>query len=373
MSEGRRVRIAIVGPLRFPNPQGGMTRHVEEIGARLAAAGHDVTVFCKSAPREVEREYRGMRVHRVRGLRAPGWDRLGHTFVASLLAALGRYDVVHFHSLTSSGFSLLPRVLRKRVVVTVHRLEWQDEKWNRAQRRFLQFAEWSAVHGAHALITVSRAFADDLATRYRRLPPTTYIANGVEPARAVGPAPLAAFGLEPGGYSLFVGRLVPEKGVHVALDAFEQLGDETLVLLGGARHEDAYVRELHARADRSNGRIRFLGIQTGDVLAALYEHARALVAPSFHEGQPLAVLEAMTYGRCVVASDIHAHVELLAGTGVLWPAGDAAALADALRSVLADDALRTRAGEAGRRRIEESPEFRWDHAARETARVLAGP
>ncbi len=366
------MRIAVVGPLRFPNPQGGMTRHVEEIGARLADAGHDVTVFCKTPEPGVGTRYRGMQVRTVRGLRAPGWDRLGHTFVASLRAAIGHYDVVHFHSLTSSGFSLLPRLFGKRVVVTVHRLEWQDEKWNAAQRRFLRFAEWSAVHGAHALITVSRAFADDLASRYRRLPPTTYIANGVDPARRVGPAPLASFELEPDGYSLFVGRLVPEKGVHVLIDAFERLGTERLVLLGGARHEDDYVRGLRARAERSGGRIRFLGIQTGDVLAALYEHAKVLVAPSFHEGQPLAVLEAMTYGRCVVASDIPAHVELLAGTGMLWPVGSAADLADALRAVFADADLRRRSGDAGRSRIEESPEFRWGHAASETERVLTG-
>src|SRR5262245_18687537 len=107
------MRIAVVGPLLFPNPQGGMTRHVEEIGSRLAEAGHDVTVFCKTRGDGIGARYRGMRVRRIPGLRASGWDRLGHSFVAAFLAAIGRYDVVHFHSLTSSGFCVLPRLARK--------------------------------------------------------------------------------------------------------------------------------------------------------------------------------------------------------------------------------------------------------------------
>ncbi len=349
-----------------------MTKHVEEIYARLAEAGHDVTVFCKSPGPGVEGEYRGMRVVRVPGVRAPGWDRLGHSFLASLLAARRRFDVVHFHALTSSGFCFLPRLAGARVVVTIHRLEWQDEKWGRAQRGFLRFAELGAVRSAHALITVSRTFADDLRARHRRLPPLTYIANGVDPARSVGPGPLLAMGIEPHTYALLVGRVVPEKGVHVAIEAFEQLPGRRLVIVGGARHEDDYVRMIRGRAERSDGAIRMLGIRTGDDLAALYEHAQVLAAPSFHEGQPLAVLEAMTYGRCIVASDIPAHVELLDGTGVLWPVGDATVFAAALRPLLEHEELADAVGERGRQRVEGSQEFRWDRAARETERVLRG-
>ena len=368
-----KLRIAVVGPLELPSTQGGMSRHCEELYARLAERGHEVTVFCQTAAGS---SHRGMRLRRIPGVRVPGWERLGYSLIASLRSLFGRFDIVHYHSFASSGFCYLPRLGRKKVVVTVHRLEWQDQKWGRFARAFLKFCEWAAVRSSAVMITVSRTFKADLERRYRRIGPVHYVANGVTPPITGGADRLTALGVVPGTYGLTVGRLVAEKGLDLAVDAFGALAhepgmaDRELLIVGGARHSDDYVGTLQARAHELRANVRFLGVRTGLELNALYEHAAVFIAPSYHEGQPLTVLEAMSHGRCVVASDISAHEELVGEAGILFPSGDAGALADALRRALGTPDLTRELGDAGRRRVLESGEFSWDHAADETERIL---
>ena len=357
----------------MPSTQGGMSRHCEELYSRLAERGHEVTVFCQTAGAPT---HRGMRLRRIPGVRLPGWERLGYSLLASVRALFGRFDIVHYHSFSSSGFCSLPRLARKKVVVTVHRLEWQDQKWGRFARAFLKFCEWTAVRSSAVMITVSRNFKADLESRYRKIGPVFYVANGVTPPMTVGPEVLGGLGLTAGAYALTVGRLVPEKGLDLAVDAFAtfasdpELATMQLAVVGGARHSDEYVAGLEARARGLGAHVRFLGVRTGAELNALYQHAAVFIAPSYHEGQPLTVLEAMSHGRCVVASDIDAHRELIGDAGALFPVGDSAALASEVRRVLSDDGLATRLAEAGRHRVLESDEFQWDHAADETERIM---
>src|SRR5262249_48532383 len=147
------LRVAVVGPLAMPNRQGGMSRHCEEIYARLAARGHAITVYACRLPQG--RTYRGMRLRRVWAPALPGWGPLVYRAAATALAATRRYDVVHYHSLANTGFCLVPRLARERVVVTVHRIEWQDEKWGGASRAFLRASERAAMRWADAMIAVS--------------------------------------------------------------------------------------------------------------------------------------------------------------------------------------------------------------------------
>jgi len=349
-----------------------MSRHCEELYARLAARGHEVSVYCQRAG---ESPHRGMTLKRIPGTRLPGWERLGYSFLASLRSLFGRYDIVHYHSFSSSGFCYLPRLGRKRVVVTVHRLEWQDQKWGFMARTFLRFCEWAAVRASAVMITVSRAFKSDLESRYKRIGRVHYVANGVTPPRQVAPDVVAGFGLTPGAYALTVGRLVLEKGLDLAVDAcIQAAGDPArrfeLAIVGGARHSDEYVDALRARAADAGAPVHFLGLRTGNELEALYGHAAVFLAPSYHEGQPLTVLEAMSHGRCVVASDISAHSELIGDAGVLFASGDTDALARELHAVLSDPARAADLGAAGRRKVLDSDEYQWDRAADETEQIL---
>jgi glycosyltransferase involved in cell wall biosynthesis len=367
------LRVAVIGPLMMPNRQGGMSRHCEEIYARLAERGHAVSIYCSSRPQGAR--YRGMTLRRVPALGIPGWDRLAYSLLATVLATFGRYDVVHYHSLANTGFCFLPRLAAKRVVVTIHRIEWQDEKWGAVTRQFLRWSEWCALRFANAVISVSTHLKDDVTRRNRRGRDILVISNGVAAPGDTGRTGLDALGVVPGGYLLSVGRLVPDKGWDIALEGIALLDPaETTgleyVIAGGARIETDYVRALHERAGDAELPVRLLGMVPPETVEELYAGARVHLAPSFQEGQPLTVLEAMSHGCCIVASDIPAHREVIGDTGVLYAVKEPAALADALRRVLADDDLRRALGARARAAIEERDELSWDRAAESTEAVL---
>jgi glycosyltransferase involved in cell wall biosynthesis len=357
----------------MPNRQGGMSRHCEEIYARLAERGHHVSIYCSSRPQGAE--YRGMHLRRVPALGIPGWDRLVYSFLATVLATCGRYDIVHYHSLANTGFCFLPRLTGTRVVVTIHRLEWQDEKWGAITRQFLRWSEWAAMRGANAVIAVSSHLKDDVAARNRRGRDIRVISNGATVPGDTGHAALDELGLASGSYILSVGRLVPDKGWDIALDGLSRLEPADTagleyVIAGGARIETAYVRALRERARTSALPVRLLGMVPPETVEELYAGARLHLAPSFQEGQPLTVLEAMSHGCCIVASDIPAHREVIGDAGVLYPVKDPAGLADALGRVLHDDERRAALGVRARDAVEQRDELSWDRAADSTETVL---
>jgi glycosyltransferase involved in cell wall biosynthesis len=351
-----------------------MTRHIEEVYARIAADGHDVTVFTRRA-REGP-EYRGMRVQSVAAIPASPWDRVSYSALASTRAAAARFDVVHYHSYSNSGWCFVPRIAGAKVLMTVHRLEWLDEKWGVAGRAILRANAWITHRVANAFIAVSADFEDYLRRAVPHRRPIVRIPNGVAMPDAVDDLAPEHLGLEPDRFLLAVSRLVPEKGLDVLLDALELLGADDnpalpVAIAGQARNPTAYSRDLEARAARAPTPVHVLGVQPTEVVHGLYRGARAFVAPSRREGNPLTVIEAMAHGACVVASDIPPHRELLGDAGILVPVGDARALADALHRVSTDAAVARQLGEQARERLGATDEYQWDGVAARTASVLA--
>jgi glycosyltransferase involved in cell wall biosynthesis len=369
------VHIAVVGPLEFPGRQGGMSRHIEEVYARLAARGHDVTVYCRRAL--AGREHRGMRVHTVSVIPRSPLDRFSYSATASARAAASDADVVHYHSYSNSGWSFVPRLRGRTVVMTVHRLEWLDEKWGPVGGGILRANAWITHRSASAFIAVSTEFEDYVRAHVPSGRAVVRIPNGVTMPDEIDDDAPATFGYRRDGYLLAVSRLVPEKGLDVLVDALDLMAEEgepldlPIAVAGQARQPTAFSEALAARADRAVTPVRLLGVQPAPVVHGLYRGARALVAPSRAEGNPLTVIEAMAHGMCVVASDIPPHRELLGDTGILVPAGDAAALASALRRVAAEPGLAHELGHGARARIDASDEYQWDGVAARTESVLA--
>ena len=311
----------------------------------------------------------GLGAHHLRARRCPRRPR-------------GDFDVVHFHSFASSAFCMLPKLRGRRIVTTADRIEWQDAKWSRFTRWFLRYCEWAAVRFSDALLAVSQALKDDLLQRHA---PGLPHRPGVErrhPSRCPRPIEvLAELGLRPGRYFVVVGRLVPEKGVDVAIAAQLALvrAGETRRRRrprGGGRHPGGPAARpsssSSSQAAPAGERIRFLGIQ--DPVgrhAALRPRAPHCVAPSYQEGQPLVVAEAMASGCCIVASDIPAHLELLADTALIFPRGrrrrPRRRHAQACSPI---PTRRTRSARRGKARF-ETGDYSWDTAAETTESVLA--
>jgi glycosyltransferase involved in cell wall biosynthesis len=257
-----------------------------------------------------------------------------------------------------------------KTVVTVHGLDWRREKWGPIASLFLRACELAATRFPNATIVVSKTLEQYFRDRGRAV---HFIPNGTPIPGPASDVRARALGLEPGRYVLFVGRLVPEKGVHLLCEAHARdAADWTLAIAGEAHFTDEYVARCRAL---SGANTRFLGAVYGEDLASLWQHAGLVVLPSSMEGLSIALLEAMSFGRAVLASDIPENVEVLEGIGTTFRSGDAASLGREMRRLLEAPAIRTERGDKGRARIEER--YGWDRVVQETLKIyqnlLLGP
>ncbi len=354
----------MVGTIGIPATYGGVERHVEELYTRLAARGHQVTVFCRSFYSEQKGVYKGIRLLRLPTIRTKHLENAVHTSLASALTLVQGYDLVHYHAMGPALFSPIPRLRGMRTVVTLHGLDWQREKWGPLARSVLRLGERVAFHLPDATIAVSKTMTEYFATRYRRR--ACYIPNGVNIPVPRPAELLHSLGLEPGRYILFAAKLSPEKGAHYLLDAFRQVPtDRTLVIAGGSRHSDRYIASLRRAAPPNT---LFLGFVWGEVLQALFSHAYLFVQPSTIEGLAISVLEAMSYARCVLCSDIPENREAIGDCGVSFHNRDVADLARKLSSLLANPTQVRDLGLRARQRV--AREYNWDQVADKTEQLF---
>ncbi len=364
-------RIGMIGSRGVPATFGGVERHVEEVGARLAGRGHEVTVFCRTNYVEDRAPaYRGMHLRHLPTVGTKYLDAIIHSGCSTAVALGQRFDIVHYHAIGPGIFAPVPRYFsRARVVQTIHGMDNERRKWGLAGRIWLGAAASLSARVPDATIVVSRELAAHYRKRWNRH--SFYVANGVS-SRTHRPPKLIAerFGLSAGRYVLYVGRLVPEKAPDLLLRAFREVpGDVRLVLAGGSSFTERYVRDLERLAGMDS-RVIFAGYVYGDVLDELYTNAAAFVLPSYLEGLPLTLLEAIGAGLPVVASDIPPHVEVLGqgGPGArLFRQGDAVSLRNTLEAVLRD--LPAEGAEARSRRSRTMSEYDWERATTETERV----
>ncbi len=255
-----------------------------------------------------------------------------------------RADVVHYHAVGPALLSWVPALAGVSAVATVHGRDWQRPKWGGVATLALRAGEWVSMHAPDETVAVSRSLADELSSTYRRA--VHYIPNGITLEADEDLGVLAEFSLERGRYVLFASRLVPEKGAHYLVEAWERL--ETgmkLVLAGDSSFSADYVRSLRKACRRED--VIFAGYIFGPRLATLYREAALFVLPSDVEGLPIVLLEALGYGTPVLASDIAPNREVLDGRGRTFSAGDARDLGRQLKAALNElPALRDEASEA---------------------------
>jgi len=364
------MRIAFVGLRSIGVCAGGIERHVEELATRMAALGHEVTVFCRTRYNTIAGgEYRGVRLVNVPTVYSKHLEAICHTALC-LPAVLTGYDVVHFQALGPSLLSWAPRLAGRRVVVTVHGLDYLRGKWGRAASLVLRLGAWTSAHCPNRTIVVSRQLQQHFASALHTA--TTCIPNGVNtPVRRPLNA-LRRFGLAEQGYVLFLGRLVPEKGAHQLIQAFRQVDTGLkLVLAGGSSHSDAYVEELKELAGQDR-RIVFTGPLFGADKDEAFSNAKCFVLPSLLEGMPLTLLEALSYGCPTLASDIPECLEVLDAGGAplarTFAHGDPADLALRLADMLKRLDLDEMAEHARR---EVLARHDWDAITRQTLAVYA--
>jgi glycosyltransferase involved in cell wall biosynthesis len=359
----------MLGLRGFPWVQGGVETHAEHLCPLLVESGCEVTVLARSPyqPARIGESWQGVRFRRLWAPRSKGLEAIVHSFLAVLYAGLlRRPDVLHIQAIGPAIMTPLARLLGLKVVVTHHGPDYDRQKWGRFAKGVLQLGERFGMRGSNGRIVISEVIRS--LVRDKHGCESTLIPNGVVlPEMPESAGTLDRFGLERGRYIVLVSRLVPEKRHLDLIAAFGQaaLPGWKLAIVGASDHPDAYVREVLQAAETVPG-VVCTGLQTGLVLRELYAHAGVFVLPSSHEGLPIAMLEALSYGLPVIASAIPANLEVGLPAEHYFPLGGVDALAERLREFVGQT-LTDEARESRRRWVSER--YDWRDIAKRTLAV----
>jgi glycosyltransferase involved in cell wall biosynthesis len=354
------VRIALLGTRGIPANYGGFETFAEELSTRLTARGHQVTVYCRE--RFGEPCYRGVRLQYLPTLRHKYFDTLAHTCLSTLHLLAHRVDVALYCNGANALFTLWPRLLGMPVALNVDGIERKRKKWNRLAKAWYLVSEWLATFCPTAVVTDALTIQDYYRTRYRK--ESTFIPYGAEIGKVAGCGALAALGLEPGRYFLYVSRMEPENHPLEVRQAFEQVDTPLrLALVGDAPYAHEYIRRVR---DTSDARIVMPGAIYGAGYGELGSHCFAYIHATEVGGTHPALIEAMGRGALVLYRRTPENAEVAGDAGIPFEPEE---LPAKLRSVLAmneeeRDVFRRRALQRVRER------YSWDAVTDAYERLL---
>ncbi len=331
------MRIAYIAVKGIPIG-GGIEKLTEEIGKRLVRRGHEVVVYSSRDYGTRDGFHEGMEIRTVGSIHTKSLHKLSTCFLATFdVIARNRVDIVHVHAVGPSVVAFLPRSAGIPAVVQTHGLEWKRDKWGWGGKSFFKLADYTAVHFPHKTTSVSKVQKDYYERRFGK--DIVHIPTGVSNVVLREPAWILEQGLEPRRYILFAARLVEEKGAHFLIEAFRNLDtDMKLVIAGDAAYSEKYKASLKQMAG-GDPRIWFPGFVSGRRLEELFSNAYLFCLPSTLEGLPIALLEAMSYGNCCVASDIPENLEAIGEHAFTFRNKSARNLEETLRRLLTQPEL----------------------------------
>ena len=325
------MRIAMIGHKRIPSREGGIEVVVEELAVRMVENGNCVDVYNRRGKNVQDKnvdkrkkkikKYKGVKIITVPTINKKGIDALIYSFFATIMAVLKKYDVMHYHAEGSSAMLWLPHLFKRKIVVTIHGLDWQRSKWGGFASKYIKFGEKMAVKYADEIIVLSRDMQKYFKEKYNR--ETTFIPNGVNKANfRKADIITKKYKLKKDDYILFIARIVPEKGLHYLIEAYKDIKTEKkLVIAGGSSHTNEYLEKIKDMA-KKDSRIIMTGFVQGEELEELYSNCYMYCLPSDIEGMPLSLLEAMSYGKTVLVSDIKENSEVVGEYGYKFQKGN---------------------------------------------------
>lgn len=368
------MKIAVIGVKGLPAKQGGIENYCAEVYPRMVAQGHSVDLFARASYTDSawldSYDFEGVKVRSLPSLPLRGIDAFISSALGAIASSTTNYDIVHFHALGPALFTWLPKLATSaKVVVTCQGLDWQRAKWGNTSSSLILRGEKTAVRHADEIIVVSKNLQSYFFETYGRQ--TVYIPNA--PASYAESDPNFAYGtslgLNQGKYMVFLGRLVPEKRPDLLIEAFQALQPAgwKLVLAGGVSDTTLFTSKLSELA-QSNPDIIFAGEIRGTRLAEIVRGAGLFVLPSDLEGLPLSMLEAMSQGVPVLASDIPPHQQLLSEQrGHLFQAGDINSCIQSLEWAIAHPQEMAVMAKKAQQHVEKY--YNWDHITAENLRI----
>lgn len=338
------MKIAMIGHKRIPSREGGVEIVVSELSKRMVKRGHTVVAYNRKSEHIAGKEHEiakdldlweGVKLKWIPTPNSSKLNAIVYSFLSTIDAVFHNYDIIHFHAEGPASMVILAKIFRKRSIVTIHGLDWQRSKWGGFATEFLKFGEKTAAKYADEIIVLSQNVKDYFKKTYNR--ETVFIPNGISPAEPCSPDIIVdKYGIEKDGYILFLGRLVPEKGIHYLIEAYNQIDTKKkLVIAGGSSHTSEYESKLKDMA-KSNSNIIFTGFVEGKELEELYSNAYVYCLPSDLEGMPISLLEAMSYGNCCLTSNICECTEVCENNAEYFEKSNVDSLAQKL-SILCND------------------------------------
>lgn len=364
------MKVVFIGLRGFPDVQGGVETHCESLCPLLVDLGFDIEVIVRSpyVSKKAMKPWKGVRFRRVWSPKSKSLEALLHTFLSVLLCGIViRPDIIHFQAIGPSIWVPLARMFGLKVIVTHHGPDYDRQKWGRLARSVLLLGERFGMKYSHAGIVISKVIQDLVWDKYRKR--SVVIHNAVNPAVPVKNRDvLSEFNLTEEKYILNVSRLVPEKRHQDLIDAFDKLDINgwKLVLVGGSDHPDEYERKLFECIEGTNNVVA-TGFQKGESLAQLYQYAGIFVLPSSHEGHPISLLEALSYGLPVISSNIPANLEVGLDQNAYFSLGSVDELTDRLLEHV--DLVSAHDREATRKWVFDK--YSWSSAARMTGEIYS--
>jgi glycosyltransferase involved in cell wall biosynthesis len=304
------LRIALVGTRGIPANYGGFETFAEEISTRLAARGHQVTVYCRE--RFQDPVYRGVRLQYLPTIRHKYFDTLAHTFFSTLHLLIHRQDVALYCNGANAIFTLWPRLAGMRVALNVDGIERKRKKWNRLAKAWYLLSEWLATFCPGMVVTDARTIQDYYLQRYGKR--STFIPYGAEVGKVSTTAVLEKLGLERGRYFLYVSRLEPENHPLAVREAFEKLDTPMkLALIGDAPYAPEYIQRVR---DTRDARIVMPGAIYGDGYRELGSHCFAYIHATEVGGTHPALIEAMGRGALALYRNTPENAEVAGDAGI---------------------------------------------------------
>ncbi|MCO4655803.1 putative glycosyl transferase [Streptococcus infantarius subsp. infantarius] len=375
----KKLKIAMIGQKHVLSNEGGVEKVVREISTRLVRLGFDVTCYDRKNKHVMDSdedlptlsEYNGVKIKDCFTIDKKGLAAVSSSLIGSLKILFSGANVVHYHAEGPSAMLPIIKFLsKKKVIVTVHGLDWKRDKWGDGfASKYIKFGEKMAVKYADEIIVLSDGVKKYFKETYNR--DTHFIPNGVSrPEVLLSNIIGSKYGLKKDDYFLFLGRIVPEKGIHYLIDAYNQVcTNKKLVIAGGASDTDSYYEELRKKAS-NNENIIFTGFVQGQELEELYSNAYVYVLPSDLEGMPLSLLEAMSYGNCCLTSDIEECSDVMEDCGVTFKQSSVEDLANKLQYLSDSEKV------VQKLKLESSPfiikKYNWDDIVNKTLELYRG-
>lgn len=330
------MKIAMIGQKGMPTKYGGIEKHVEELSVRLAQKNNEVYVYTRPYyTNKDKRNFQGVHLISLPSIHTKHLDAISHTFLATMHAIFNNYDIIHFHGVGPSLLTFLPKLLKPKtkIVATFHCIDRQHQKWGTFAKLMLWLGEKAICRFADEVVAVSKTIQNYCYEAYNR--DTCYIPNGISAVQNIKPSLIQKkYNLNGNDYILLVTRLIPHKGVQYLISAYQKIKtNKKLVIVGDSSFTDDYVKKIKNLA-KNNPNIIFTGWLSGQILSELYSNAYLYVQPSESEGLPISVLEAASFGKCVLASDIPANLEIVSECGISFVNKNINDLSDKLNYLL---------------------------------------